>query len=87
MYVDDMQARYGRMIMCHMIADTSAELHAMADAIGVARRWAQRTGTPDEHYDICRNKRALAIERGAIPITRRELARKVLARRTEGAAA
>jgi hypothetical protein len=59
-YVDDMRARYGRMIMCHMLADTPAELHAMADRIGVARRWFQnKASTP--HYDIALSKRALAV--------------------------
>ena len=47
-YVDNMRAPYRRMIMCHMIADTEAELHAMADSIGVARKWYQ-----GDHYDIC----------------------------------
>jgi hypothetical protein len=35
-YVDDMGAPYRGMIMFHMIADSSAELLAMADKIGVA---------------------------------------------------
>ncbi len=52
-YVDDMRAPYGRMVMCHMLADTDDELHAMADHIGVARRWHQKAGTPHSHYDIC----------------------------------
>ncbi|MDH5639537.1 MAG: DUF4031 domain-containing protein, partial [Nitrospinota bacterium] len=26
------------------------------------------------HYDICKSKRALAIELGAIPVTRRQMA-------------
>ena len=41
-YVDDMEAGYGRMVMCHMWADTLDELLEMADAIGVQRRWLQR---------------------------------------------
>jgi hypothetical protein len=45
-YVDDMRAKYGRMVMCHLIADTDAELHAMAKAIGVARRWHQAPPAP-----------------------------------------
>lgn len=47
-YVDDMEAAFGRMVMCHMWADTLDELLAMADRIGVQRRWLQR---PDEAWD------------------------------------
>ena len=63
-YVDDMHAPYGRLIMCHMLADTDAELHAMADRIGVARKWHQ-----GDHYDIALSKRRLAIKFGAVEIT------------------
>lgn len=59
-YVDDMRAPFGRMLMCHMIADTEDELLAMADTIGVARKWYQ-----GDHFDIALSKRALAIEAGA----------------------
>ena len=38
-YVDDMKAKFGRMIMCHMIADTDEELHTMASKIGVKLKW------------------------------------------------
>lgn len=66
-YVDNMRAQYGRMIMCHMIADDEAELHAMADRIGVARWWHQ-----GDHYDICLSKRAKAVAAGAVEITQRQ---------------
>lgn len=66
-YVDDMQAPFRRMIMCHMIADTPEELHAMADRIGVARRWFQ-----GDHYDIAMIKRRLAVAAGAQQITWRQ---------------
>ncbi len=73
-YVDNMRAPYGRLIMCHLLSDTSdEELHAMADAIGVSRRWWQRPPkVSTSHYDICLSKRALAVEAGAIEITLRE---------------
>lgn len=76
-YVDDMHktpmGRYGRMKMSHMIADTEKELHAMADAIGVSRRWYQGPPhTPRPHYDICMAKRKLAVENGAQEITVRQ---------------
>jgi len=66
-YVDASIYGYGRMKMCHMLADTPEELHAMAARIGVARRWFQ---TPPKasfwHYDVCKSKRALAVAAGAI---------------------
>ena len=79
-YVDDMQALFGRMKMCHMIADTEEELHAMADAIGVKRKWHQCPGTPKSHYDICKFMRGKAINLGAKPITCRELVLIIKAR-------
>jgi hypothetical protein len=72
-YVDNMKAPYGRMIMCHMIADTRAELIAMADRIGVARKWLQKAGQPFEHFDICLSKRKKAIAFGAREISRVDL--------------
>lgn len=76
-YVDDMRARFGRMVMSHMIADTTEELLSIADRIGVARRWLQHPGTHREHFDVCQSKRELAIAAGAVPITVRELGRKL----------
>lgn len=65
-YVDASLYGYGRMVMCHMIADTPDELHAMADRIGVARRWFQAPPKASFwHYDIAKSKRALAVEAGA----------------------
>ncbi len=80
-YVDDMRAQFGRMIMCHMTADSTAELVAMADKIGVARKWIQREGRPTEHFDICLAKRALAVENGAIEVTMRERSRMLYEQR------
>lgn len=71
-YVDNMRAKVGRMIMCHMLADSDEELHAMADKIGVARHWHQQAATEQSHYDICLQKRAIAIECGAVEITMRD---------------
>lgn len=73
-YVDDYNARFRGMVMCHMAADTSEELLAMADAIGVKRKWIQYPGTPKEHFDICQSKRALALQNGAKEISVREMA-------------
>ncbi|MEX3967319.1 DUF4031 domain-containing protein [Paraburkholderia sp. EG286B] len=83
-YVDDMRAAYGRMVMCHMIADTDEELHAMADRIGVARRWWQAPPKHDSHYDIALSKRAIAIAAGAIEITWRQCGAMAMRRRITG---
>lgn len=68
-YVDDMRARYGRMVMCHMIADTDKELCDMAERIGVHARWHQ-----GDHFDIALSKRALAVAAGAIEVTQKQAA-------------
>ena len=72
-YVDSMAATVGRMKMCHMLADTSDELLAMADKIGVARRWLQKAGSAQEHFDISLSKRASAVRAGAIEVDMREM--------------
>lgn len=84
-YVDDMRAPYGRMVMCHMLADTDAELHAMAARIGVARRWWQSPEkTSGSHYDIALSKRALAVAAGAVEITWRQAGLMNMRRRATG---
>ena len=70
-YVDDMRAPFGRMIMCHLLADSPEELHAMADRIGIARKWFQRKAS-SPHYDIALSKRALALKAGAIEVVGRD---------------
>ncbi len=59
--------------MCHMIADSTDELLRMADKIGVARRWIQKKGTSQEHFDICLSKKKKALVAGAVEITTKEL--------------
>lgn len=78
-YVDDMNAPFRRMVMCHMVADTEDELHAMARRIGVARKWYQ-----GDHYDICLSRKALAIHYGARPITYRQCGLMVSNRKATG---
>ena len=63
-YVDNAKLPLGRMLMCHMLADTLEELHAMAATLKLKPEWFQEQGTP--HYDICQSKRALAIKAGAV---------------------
>ncbi|MFZ5692478.1 MAG: DUF4031 domain-containing protein [Pseudomonadota bacterium] len=78
-YVDNMKAPFGNMVMCHMWADTDAELLAMADRIGVQRKWIQGHPTLSfgrhrkaswVHFDIAQSKRALAVKNGAIETDR-----------------
>lgn len=83
-YVDDMKAKYGRMIMCHMLADTDEELHEMAAKIGVARKWHQAPPKHSSHYDISLGMRALAVTAGAIEITWKQAGMMSLRRRITG---
>jgi hypothetical protein len=83
-YVDDMRASYRRMVMCHMLADTEEELHAMAAKIGVARKWHQAPPKHDSHYDICLSMKALAIKAGAVEITWRQASSMNFRRRLTG---
>lgn len=84
-YVDNMRAAFGRMVMCHMLADTDDELHAMAARVGVARRWWQSPEkTSGSHYDIALSKRAMAVRLGAVEITLRQAAAMNLRRRITG---
>jgi hypothetical protein len=82
-YVDDMQASYGRMKMCHMMADSTEELLAMVDRIGVDRKWIQYPGTAKEHFDVAMSKRALAIKAGAREVSKRDLGMLIKRKRKE----
>lgn len=86
-YVDNMNetalGEFGRMKMSHMIADTRAELMAMAEKIGVQAKWIQKAGAPNEHFDIAQGKRALAVQAGAVEVTMYDLVRKLQDRRRE----
>lgn len=74
-YVDKPIHPYRQMLMCHMVADTLDELHTMADWIGIKRHWFQDHNPRYPHYDICKSKRSLALQRGAIEVTTKEIVR------------
>ena len=67
-YVDNARNRFGRMVMCHMMADTAEELHAMAQRIGMRREWFQ-----GDHYDVSLTRKEDARRRGAIEVTTRAM--------------
>lgn len=71
-YVDDAQRPYGRMKMCHMMADTQDELQEMAKKLKLRGEWFQ-AHRRHPHYDICLSKRRLAVKYGAKEVTSREL--------------
>lgn len=68
-YVDGERNAFGRMVMCHMFADTLDELHQMAARIGMDRAWFQPLSFP--HYDVSLSRRAIAVQRGAVEVDRR----------------
>lgn len=73
-YVDDMKAPYGQLIMSHMWADTYEELIAMVDTIEVQRKWLQAPPSASwVHFDIAQSKRALAIKAGALAMPMRAI--------------
>lgn len=87
-YVDDMYlypiGRFGRMKMSHMVANTDDELHAMADRIGIARKWHQAPPKHDSHYDVAMVMRDKAIACGAVPITLKQCSAMCMIRRETG---
>lgn len=75
------QARSWGNRWCHMTADTTEELHAMADRLGLRRSYVQDAGTWGEHYDLIPSKRALAVRYGAVELTSSEMGRRWVERR------
>ena len=81
-YVDDAVTLWRGQRWAHLMADTLAELHAMAAGLGLPRR-AFQDKTSGAHYDVTAAMREQAIALGAIPISRhadRALVRAVIAR-------
>lgn len=61
-----------RAAWCHMTADTTEELNAMADRIGLRRSWIQFPATWKEHYDLTATRRRSAVRAGAVEVDARE---------------
>ena len=71
-YVDYARNRLGRLVCSHMVADSLAELHAMARAIGMKRQWFQGQAS-FPHYDVSVARRKEAVRLGAVEVGRRDL--------------
>lgn len=74
-YVDDVEHRFGRMLMCHLWSDSLDELLAFVDRLGVDRKWIQGHQTLSlpaareaswVHFDISKSKKAKALFHGAV---------------------
>jgi hypothetical protein len=84
-YVDNYRARLGRMVMFHMVADTRAELHLMADRIGMKREWFQDCPPHSApHYDVSLSKRTEAIRLGAVMVDRHHFVEVIRRARAAG---
>lgn len=77
-YVDMKRIRFKHMTMCHMLADTFAELQEMAKLIQARHGWLQASNSGIPHYDVpwgggrVPARRQQAIDCGAIEIGMRE---------------
>ena len=65
---------------CHLLADTRDELHAMADELGIPRRFFQEHPWR-WHHDLPAHLRALAVELGAVEVTMHEVGALLKARK------
>jgi Protein of unknown function (DUF4031) len=73
----------------HLQADSLEELHAFAERLGLRREWFQsKPGRPEnDHYDLGRRGRDLALQLGAIEEDRAAGARRRKALRNRTASA
>ncbi|MEP7343417.1 MAG: DUF4031 domain-containing protein [Acidobacteriota bacterium] len=69
--------RYWHRRCGHLVSDHSIEeLHQFAEGLGLRREWFQRKSVP--HYDLTGEHYELAIERGAILVSSREIVRRAV---------
>ena len=86
MYVDAVRSYPGAGLrfteFCHLLADTREELHAMADRIGMPRRFFQ--DHPWRwHYDLPEHVREVAVELGAVEVTLHDVGALLKRRKAE----
>lgn len=80
-YVDFAKNKLGRMLMSHMVADSEDELILMAQKIGVSERYHQFKGEAKSHFDICQQKRNLAVSLGAKEVSSKYIIEIIRGRR------
>lgn len=69
--------RYWHRRCGHLVSDSSLEeLHEFAAELGMRREWFQMKSIP--HYDLTGDVYELAIERGAILVSSREIVRRAV---------
>jgi len=68
--------------VCHLTADSEDQLHKFASMLGLRREWFQHGSVKRlPHYDLTSGRRRVAVELGAIQITRNEMAKRVIVHR------
>ena len=69
--------RYWHQRCGHLVSDSTLdELHEFARLLGLRREWFQRRSIP--HYDLTGEYYRLAIERGALLVSSREIVRRAV---------
>lgn len=69
--------RYWHRRCGHLVSDSSLdELHEFAAVLGLRREWFQARSIP--HYDLTGSVYLLALERGAVLVSSRELIRRAV---------
>ena len=67
---------------CHLVADTTDELHTFARRLRLKRVWFQAGTLP--HYDLTGSKRKMAVMLGAEAISDKRLAEMIRGYRLKG---
>jgi hypothetical protein len=83
-YVDSLMDwgwKYGK--SCHLIADTTEELHTFALSIGMKKEWFMKSKNNMPHYDLTAKRRADAVSKGAIPIDKYQFVKMMQEHRSQ----
>lgn len=66
----------------HLVSDASLEeLHQFAEGLGLRREWFQSKSIP--HYDLTGAEYELALQRGALLVSSREIVRRAVRRESD----